>query len=251
MCTLAIAYKVVKDYPLIFLGNRDEFYKRPSQNATLKKGVICGTDLEKGGTWTGINERGAFAFITNYRDFTKHVDQPLSRGELTRTFLHSNSLPITYLNSLSEKPHLYDPYNLIVGDMNQLGFYSNIEKKVRILEPGVYGLSNGLLNSNWPKVDAIRFGLSSLIESGRVLEINAYFDILEDAHKYDKGLPDTGIKAELEHDLSALFIALDGYGTRFETVIIVDHSGQVQYYEKSRDEEGKWHLQSLNLQILK
>lgn len=249
MCTLAVAYKVIPDYPLIFLGNRDEFYKRPSQSAVLKNGVISGTDLEKGGTWTGINDKGAFAFITNYRDFSKHVDQPLSRGELTRVFLHSEVSPIDYLNELSTKPHLYDPYNLIVGDMKRLGYYSNIEKKVTVLEPGLYGLSNGLLDDSWPKVNAIKSGLQSIVASGKIQNIEAYFSILEDDRKYHSGLPDTGIKPELEIDLSSLFIALDGYGTRFETVIIVDRLGQIQYYEKSRDDDGQWQLQKLTLQI--
>ncbi len=249
MCTLAVAYKVVPEYPLIFLGNRDEFYRRPSQSAALKDGVISGTDIEKGGTWTGINDKGAFTFITNYRDFSKHVDHPLSRGELTRVFLHSQVSPIDYLNELSMKPHFYDPYNLIVGDMSQLGYYSNIEKKVTVLKPGLYGLSNGLLDDSWPKVNAIKSGLQNIIESGKIQNIEAYFKILEDDRKYQSGLPNTGIKPELEFDLSALFIALDGYGTRFETVIIVDHQGLIQYYEKSRSDEGHWHLQKLTLQI--
>ena len=251
MCTLAFAYKVVPEYPLIFMGNRDEFYKRPSQNAALKNGVISGTDLEKGGTWTGINDKGAFTFITNYRDFSKHVDQPLSRGELTRAFLNQQVSPIDYLKELSMRPHRYDPYNLIVGDMNELGYYSNIEKKVTALEPGIYGLSNGLLNDSWPKVNAIKTGLENIIASGQIENVELYFKILEEDRKYQKGLPDTGIKPELEYDLSALFIALDGYGTRFETVIIVNRLGQIQYYEKSRSDDGKWQLQKLTLQILK
>ena len=247
MCTAIIAYKVHVNYPLILLSNRDEFYNRPTEQASFWKDaphVLGGVDLEKGGTWLGVNKSGRLALLTNYRDFTKHIENPLSRGLLAKSFLVSNVDGETYLNELSQTASDYNPYNIVVGDLDQLYYYSNMFEKPRKLSPGIYGLSNGLLNDPWPKVSTAREAMNAYvhhINPDDTLDEETLFSILSSSMTYPLDmLPKTGIPDKLEVDLSSIFIDLDEYGTRMQTLIYVDNLNNVNFTERSRATNGQW-----------
>jgi len=249
MCTLAIACNSHPEYPLIFIGNRDEFYKRQTENARMRSGVLSGLDLEKGGTWTGISLTGRIAFITNHRDFTLHVEAPESRGLLTKDFLEGKMDAKIYLETLSQKKTHYNPYNLLVGDTKDLYFYSNIEDRIIKLNEGIHGLSNAFLDTPWPKVIRIKEDLKEAISKSS-LDENALFSILENRIEADENdLPSTGLELNLEKSLSSIFIELEAYGTRHETVILVNHLGKVHFIEKYRTDDGKWELSRFEFQI--
>jgi len=249
MCTLAIAHNMHPEYPFIFIGNRDEFYNRQTENATIRNGVLSGLDLEKGGTWTGISHNGRMAFITNHRDFTLHVEAPESRGLLTKNFLEGDMSPQQYLETLSDSKARYNPYNLIVGDHKGLYFYSNIEACIIKLDTGIHGLSNAFLDTPWPKVKWIMDALSVAISKNHINE-NDLFAILENRREADvNDLPSTGLDLSLEKSLSAIFIALEAYGTRHETVILIDRHGFVHFHEKFRKDDGNWELGRFEFQI--
>ncbi|MGN6731985.1 MAG: NRDE family protein, partial [Candidatus Binatia bacterium] len=60
VCTLAVYFHAVDDFPLIIAANRDEHYDRPSVPPSLLQTtpkIISGRDLRAGGTWLGFNER--------------------------------------------------------------------------------------------------------------------------------------------------------------------------------------------------
>lgn len=250
MCTLAIAYNSHPEYPFIFIGNRDEFYKRQTENARMRSGVLSGLDLEKGGTWTGISLTGRVAFITNHRDFTLHVEAPESRGLLTKDFLEGEMDPKIYLETLSQKKSHYNPYNLVVGDTKDLYFYSNIEDRIIKLNEGIHGLSNAFLNTPWPKVKRIKDDLKEAI-SKTSLDESALFSILENKMAADENdLPSTGLELNLEKSLSSIFIELEAYGTRHETVILMNRLGIVHFIEKFRTDDGKWELNRFEFQII-
>ncbi|GAB6106425.1 NRDE family protein [Fusibacter bizertensis] len=257
MCTLALAYKMDSKYPLIFIGNRDEFYARPTLDAHLHDGIISGIDLEKGGTWTGITTTGKFACITNYRDFARHISEPKSRGLLLSEFFITDKSTESYLEAIANAKMEYNPFNLILGTLDDLRYYSNISDEVITLTPGIYGLSNALLDTPWPKVEQIKKDLTKTIvqnvENGfsNVTDFSeGLFRILENREVFsERDLPNTGISPELEKALSALFIALEAYGTRYETVILVNRLGKVYYFEKARQVDGTWHLKTLEIQI--
>lgn len=249
MCTLAFAYKVHSDYPMIFIGNRDEFYNRLTQNAEMWNGILSGIDLEKGGTWTGISQSGRMAFLTNYRDFSLHVENPESRGFLTKDFLTGNLHPEDYIKKIALQKSRYNPYNLVVGDMENLFYYSNISDEIVKLTPGLYGLSNALLDVPWPKVKRIKTELSEAISSSTI-DVEALFRILENSTlALDEELPNTGIDQALERALSSIFIALETYGTRYETVILTHQSGQVLFFEKSLSSTGEWELRKFEFMM--
>jgi hypothetical protein len=84
-----------------------------------------------------------------------------SRGKLTRDFLEGSWSPLAYLQQLPITD--YNGYNLIVGDLGsmQLAYGSNRGEAAvhgpRLLAPGVYGLSNAVLDTPWPKVCLFAF----------------------------------------------------------------------------------------------
>ena len=88
MCTLILKKPTVPGHPLLIFGNRDERLDReaaPFSRIMLDKTVAWAPkDLEKGGTWLGINEHGLFAGLTNRYALHGYPNSDLSasRGEL-------------------------------------------------------------------------------------------------------------------------------------------------------------------------
>jgi uncharacterized protein with NRDE domain len=244
MCTALFAYHAHPNYPLIILSNRDEFYHRPTKPANFWQDnpkILSGIDLEKGGTWFGVNQNGRVALLTNYRDFTKHIDAPLSRGLITKRFLSSSDEAHSFLASLQLKSNAYNPYNLVVGDINKLYYYSNMLNEYTPLAQGVHGLSNGLINDSWPKVNTACHAFKTILARDELDEA-ACFELLSAPTKYPlELLPDTGIDKQLEIDLSSIFIDLEQYGTRMQTIYYVDQLNNATFIEKSRDADGRWH----------
>lgn len=83
MCLLLFGVKASKSFPFILAANRDEFYQRPTAAMDFwpeKPGILAGRDLKCGGTWFGINTRGRFAALTNYRDLSSLKTDAPSRG---------------------------------------------------------------------------------------------------------------------------------------------------------------------------
>lgn len=248
MCTILFAYKAHPKFDFVFLGNRDEFKKRSSLGAHFwlsHPNLLAGLDSEKGGTWTGITKEGRIAFLTNYRDPLLQKESTLSRGYLTRNFLISSVSPKRYLQDIQLQRTSYNPYNLVVGNFNELWFYSNVENHIRTIKPGIYGLSNALLNTPWFKVRKAKSRLTHLLNTD--FSLDQLFDILDDTEvPPDEELPKTGIPLETERMLSTIYIDTPIYGTLFKTVILVTTQGNVYFYEKTFSNDGHWHLSTYN-----
>jgi len=251
---MLMAYKFHPQYNFIFLGNRDEYKDRPSNAAHFWPAcpnLLAGVDLSKGGTWTGITKEGRLAFVTNYRDFSIPSQvASISRGALTRGFLvNPVTAPLAYLQAIQEQRQAYDPFNLIVGTRNGLYYYSNIENQIRTIQPGVYGLSNALLDTPWFKVNKAKQRLANLLATN--FEVPQLFDILADTEAPpDEALPQTGLTLELERALSSIYVDIDNYGTQFQTVILVSTSNEVQFYEKALVGGNSWQLSKFTFNLL-
>ncbi len=244
MCLLLISYNTHPQYPLIVAANRDEFYHRPTEKAHFWKDypdLLAGRDIEAGGTWLGITKSGRFAAITNYRDMNSIKENAPSRGALTLNFLKSDIPPDKYGYVLSEKANEYNGYNLLFSDMDVFYYYSNQIKGVRQLSAGVYGLSNHLLDTPWPKVVKSKDAFQSTI-SNETISAESLFEILSDDRAApDSELPETGLSIELERAVSPVFIKSDRYGTRSSTVVLINSNKEVRFIEKSLDTvSGQW-----------
>ena len=245
MCLLLISYNTHPEYPLIVAANRDEFYDRLTRKADFWKDypeLLAGKDLEAGGTWLGITKSGRFAAITNYRDMNNIKKNVPSRGKLTLNFLISGIPPVKYGYSLSEKAKEYNGYNLLFSDLETMYYFSNQTMESRQLSPGVYGLSNHLLDTPWPKVIKGKDSFLKATGSKKISEESLFEILSDDREAPDDQLPETGLTRELERAVSPVFIKSDKYGTRSSTILSVNNANNVLFVERALNtESGEWH----------
>jgi uncharacterized protein with NRDE domain len=240
MCLILFAHEAHPQYKLIVAANRDEFYARPAARVDWwpeMPDVLAGKDLQADGSWMGIHRSGRFAALTNYREPGKFLPEAPSRGALVTDFLSGADSPAAYLETLADRGQEYNGFNLLTGDAGQMGYYSNRAGKPQLLAPGVYGLSNHLLNTPWPKIRRGRQQLEAAM--GTDFDADDLFTILRDPQMApDHQLPDTGVSLEWERMLSAMFIESPVYGTRVSSVLLVDRQDRVFYEERAHVPEG-------------
>ncbi len=226
MCLLVIAYKVHPRYRLIGVANRDEYYHRPSEHLNFWKdnpNILAGRDLKCGGTWLGITRNGRFSAITNYRDPQAVKEGRPSRGLIVKNFLQTYKSPEAYLKELEKCAKDFNPFNVIVGDKQEMWYYSNRSDSLK-LDAGIYGLSNHLLDTPWPKVKKAKQRIKDLITE-KEIDIEKMFSLLKDKNfPPDQELPDTGIGYDKERMLSPIFIQSPDYGTRSSYVILMEEN---------------------------
>lgn len=236
MCLILLSHNDHPTYKLVVAANRDEFYGRPTAPAAFWENhghILAGRDQKEGGTWMGVTRHGRWAAITNYRDPSTQKEHARSRGHLVADYLRARSAPEAYLHQVAQESNRYRGFNILVGLPDQLGYYSNRDGGVRMLEPGCYGLSNHLLDTGWPKVERGRKKLREVLSQDEVSP-DALLDLLYDTTKpADEHLPDTGIGLAGERVLSPMFIQGDEYGTRSSTVLLLDKAGHITFAERT------------------
>jgi uncharacterized protein with NRDE domain len=237
VCLILVAWQAHPDYPLVIAANRDEFYARRTASADFLAEfpqVLAGRDLEAGGTWLGITREGRFAALTNYRDPANQKPKAPSRGKLVADFLTGDTDIDTYLDSLSAAD--YNGFNLLLGNFenknSRLLAFSNVSTDRHELTPGIYGLSNHLLDTPWPKVGAGKTALNDALAA--LPDETALFHLLHDDTIHpDDTLPATGVSLDWERLLSAAFIRSPEYGTRCSTLVKVGASGTATLDEQT------------------
>lgn len=235
MCLILFAYKQHPKYPLIVVANRDEFYKRPTEQAHWWKEhpeMLAGKDTVGNGSWFGVSKLGRFAGLTNYRDGMKLKGNAPTRGKLVTNYLINEVDGVEYLNEIAKTADLYNGYNLLTFDGNDLLHYSNISNEITHIEAGIHGLSNALLNSDWPKIKRGKADLEELVKGDFSIEA-AFQMMLNERGAADEDLPKTGVPLEWERLLSPMCIKSDEYGTRCSTVLLWDNDGKMYFEERS------------------
>ena len=239
MCILLLSLRQHRQYPLIVAANREEAYDRPTAAAAFwddAPNVLAGRDLLKGGTWLGITRHGRFAALTNFRSPEANQSDGPSRGGLVSAFLRNNQSPEDYLADVAANGDSYSGFSLIVGDGDEFRYYSNQEREPRQLVSGLYGISNHLLDTPWPKLVNGKQELERRLFAASNPTPNELFTILADSTMADDNeLPDTGIGIDNERLLSPLFVNAGNYGTRSSTVVLVDKTGNVTFVERTFD----------------
>lgn len=237
MCLILFGFRAHRHFPLVVAANRDEHYSRPAAPAGFwadYPDIYAGRDLEKCGTWMGINTNGRFAAITNYREGPSGPAAPRSRGELVSGFLTGNESAPDFFTKAAQSANDYNPFSMIAGDPDALSFYSNRGNGITPVAPGMHGLSNHLLDTPWPKVvsgTAVVAATRDLDDPDAISD--ALFAVLAERDSaQDTQLPDTGISRQRERELSLPFISGEHYGTRTSTVLLVHVSGDVFVHEK-------------------
>ena len=222
MCLILFAVNPNERFRLVVAANRDEFYARPSAPAGFwddKPDLLAGRDEQMGGTWLGVTRTGNFAAVTNFREELIDPVPPRSRGDLPLTFLTGTSSPQAFVTNIARSGHEYRGFNLLVSEGHDLHYYGNRAGEPRALPDGCYGLSNQLLDCDWPKVVDGRKKLTALFENDPNNPTEALFDLLTDSGD--------------DREFSNSFILTEEYGTRAATVVLIAEDGTVEFEERS------------------
>ncbi|KAE8634798.1 hypothetical protein XENTR_v10002440 [Xenopus tropicalis] len=238
-------------YRLILAANRDEFYHRPSKPADYwgsNNDILSGLDMEsgkEGGTWLGINKRGKFAALTNY--LQPKIDlHAKGRGSLVTSFLTSEIDSFSYLKKISAEGHLYNGFNLLAADFNTkedvMCYYgSKGEQEPLILNPGVYGLSCSLLDTPWRKLQHGKKLFADIIRKSQdIAREDLVQELIKVMNNEEQQLPDPAIEEQgkdfvrpILSGYSAVCVRCSGYGTRTNTIVLIDGEGQVTFTERT------------------
>jgi uncharacterized protein with NRDE domain len=231
MCLIAFAIGASARWPLVIASNRDEFLDRPTLPLARWRSdagteIISGRDLRAGGTWLGLTPGGRLAMLTNVRG-PASLSGEKSRGELVTRWLDSGVDAAAFMAQIDAEA--YGGFNLVLGNFASGAWHWLSNKpgpglESSALAPGVYGLSNGALDTPWPKTLGLKKALhSALAASGEQALEAELMAALKDRRRADReNLPATGVPLALEEALSSAFVDFPdhGYGTRCSTVLL-------------------------------
>jgi uncharacterized protein with NRDE domain len=240
MCLILIAWQGHAKHRCVIAANRDELHSRPAESAhwwPSQPPILAGRDLSAGGTWLGITRGGRFAALTNYRGTEqRRVDTP-SRGTLVTSILMSADNTSQTLDCLHRVSTEYNGFNVLFSDGERLAVYESMRGAGRELGPGIYGLSNDLLDTPWPKVRTAKSRLSQALLN--MENTDAVLALLRDDQAApDDQLPRTGVSLQWERLLSSAFVRAPDYGTRCSTVVRIDEKRRACFDEWTWDAAG-------------
>jgi uncharacterized protein with NRDE domain len=146
VCTLAVAWRVFEDAPVVVAANRDEALDRSSVRPEIAwhdPNVLAPRDARAGGTWIGVNEHDVVVGLTNrWTDVDR--DGERSRGLLVRDALGESSARAA-IDRVEERVRgaSYEGFNLVVVDAES-GAYVEYDDALRVqaLDPGVHVVVN-------------------------------------------------------------------------------------------------------------
>ena len=238
MCLIFISLKQHATYKLIVAANRDEFYNRKTAPADFWKdhsNIVGGRDLQAQGTWLAMTTSGKISMLTNYRDPKNINPAAPSRGQLVSDYLEQDVEPESYLKKMEPKAGTYNGFNLLVGTPEEFYYLSNYKIGIDNVTNGLYGLSNHLLETPWPKVQRGKQKMAELLKSENITSQLLFEFLYDEKRASDDQLPETGIGLERERALSSMFIKSPNYGSRCSTVILIDQQNNVEFSERVYD----------------
>ncbi len=250
MCLLAIAVGASARWPLVIASNRDEFRDRPTLPLAVwltpgDNTVMSGRDLRAGGTWMGSTPGGRIALLTNVRE-PDAATAALSRGELPLRWLEGQMNAAQFLADIEATS--YGGCNVVLGDFltGEWTWASNRGEllagavpmnshltvsgwQTMVLSPGIYGLSNALLETPWPKTQALKAAMQTALtladtDGDESVLARVLWTALADSERAALGdLPNTGVSTDFEHALSSALVDMPerGYGTRCSSLMWV------------------------------
>lgn len=239
MCLAVFHFSPGQKNALTVVANRDEFRARSTQGLHQWDGteMYAGKDLEAGGTWLGVTTDQRFALLTNIRPGFVGKTGIRSRGELVTNYLLSNQSPQSFHQSMKADIAQYAGFNLIIGNPNELYWFSSVHQDLYAIPPGTHALSNDALNTPWPKAELAKSQLESQL--GVVQSTLTDHNVLQSVDQAaENTLPNTGVPLEWESKLSAQTITGGDYGTRSRTHVVFE--GEVsKLEEQSIDAHGE------------
>ncbi|CAH1246418.1 TANGO2 [Branchiostoma lanceolatum] len=240
-------------YKIVMAANRDEFFNRPTKSAHFwgeNPRVLSGVDMKpgkEGGTWVGMAENGRLSAITNILQ-SSPVRHAKGRGYLITDFLRGNQTPLAYLENLPEEGHGFNAFNLLTMDLSEsasLAYYSNVSHDApEILPPGQYVVSNSLLQTPLQKTihgeKIFQELLQDKEEGDEDSFIRGLLKLLDNSVQFPNdplvALEGTPLPEMVRDGFSAICVRTPkeaNYGTRTNTVVLVDGDNHVTFVEKT------------------
>jgi uncharacterized protein with NRDE domain len=232
MCLVAIAWRVHPRYPLVLLGNRDEFHQRPTVPAGWwpEAGeVFGGRDLQAGGSWLGISRSGRLAVVTNNPLRPPGAGRHRSRGALVRDWLTGAADSGGFLDAVAASEESYAGFSLLVGtlDGGLEGFITpagSLGARWR-LPPGVTVLANSPREAPWPKASWLERALDGYLRrQSPDKSPDAGPDTDELLALIERRMPVAEPDADTPQARARVtpFVTGTDYGTRAATLILAD-----------------------------
>jgi uncharacterized protein with NRDE domain len=220
MCVVALAHQAHPEWPLILIGNRDEFHGRPSAALAAwddGSGIVAGRDLQAGGTWLGVHApSGRIVVVTNVRGAAPDPAKE-SRGALVVDMLRGDG---RFADPSETDLDRFNAFNLFaVGDGFARLLTNRPDPLIASLAPGVHALANEPVDQPCPRADRLRAALETIVGTGAAPEIL--------------------LDALMAEDDPALFLRGDIYGTRASTLVAVAADGRVHMIERRYEAGGR------------
>ncbi len=165
MCTLAVAVKADRRWPLVVAANRDERLGRPAEGWAVRAGrggvrYAAPRDLHAGGTWIGLSEHGLFAALTNYHAPAAWYPDPerQSRGDLVPLALLARDAEGARAALAGVDATRFNPFHLVVADARAafLWWYDGDEARLEPLAPGLHVVTERSPRGACPRGDLVR-----------------------------------------------------------------------------------------------
>jgi len=220
MCVVALAWQVHADWPLILIGNRDEFHARPAAPLGAwddGSGIVAGRDLQASGTWLGAHPAsGRIVVVTNVRGALPDPAKE-SRGALVVDLLRGDG---RFADPVAADLDLFNAFNLFaMGDGKARLLTNRPQPQITALNPGIHALANEPVDSPCSRAQRLRTALAAVV----------------DARTDPEGLLDT-LTAEGD---PALFLRGEVYGTRASTLVAVAADGNGKVIERRYEAGGR------------
>jgi uncharacterized protein with NRDE domain len=220
MCVVALAWQVHADWPLILIGNRDEFHARPAAPLGAwddGSGIVAGRDLLAGGTWLGAHPAsGRIVVVTNVRGALPDPAKE-SRGALVVDLLRGDG---RFADPVVADLDCFNAFNLLaIGDGKVRLLSNRPQPQILSLRPGVHALANEPIDSPCPRAERLRAALAAVVDS--------------------QTDPDSLLDMLSAEDDPALFLRGDIYGTRASTLVAVAADGSARMIERRYEAGGR------------
>ena len=165
MCLILVAWRAHAEYPLLLAANRDEYHARPAAPAAWwprLRSWPAGICPPAAPGWashvTDASPRSPISAIRHGPSARRPVAANWCRPPWPRRLPAQRAL-----QQLRSSAGNYNDFNLIFSDGEQLAVFESVAGEGRLLGPGVYGLSNHLLDTPWPKVQNAKSALSAAL----------------------------------------------------------------------------------------
>lgn len=228
MCLVAVAVRSHPRYPIVLLGNRDEWHARPSAPADWwqdRPGVLGGRDLEAMGSWLAVDRGGRFAVVTNQPVKPRPSDSAPSRGQLVTDYLAGNDESGVFLQRVATRAADYAGFCLVVGGPAEAFEFrepNGSGPQVRAVQD-ITVITNSPPGEAWPKSVWLREQLRMRLDR-EVPEPGDLLALLDQREAVRSG--------EQQAFSATPFIVNENYGTRASSLLLIDADGQCLFIER-------------------